>query len=323
MKDYLPLNNLAARQYIDARQTFFALREAQVLAKQVRGGMYWHRQSDSLIRTSALGAEKSLGKRSAETEKIYLDFTARKAASTERVRSLKAQLKIHERLNKALYVGRLDPLVTALINRLDTAGVAESFHVVGTHALYAYEAAAGVHLDSGVVATRDIDLLWDVRKRMHFWTQMARIGSTFLALLKKVDDSFTLRRGQPYTAVNKEGFEVDILRRMVEADDPHPVQLGRKTRGEQALTEPDDQEDFSVVQALRAGILLDKPTFVALIVDRNGGMALMRTIAPQVFVDFKQWLATLPAREPIKRRRDAAQASVVADLIRDEKLSSI
>lgn len=320
MAEYLPLSNLAARQYIDARQTFLALREAQADALHVRGGMYWHGQSDSLIRTSAHGSEKSLGKRSDETTKIYQNFISRKERTTTRCQSLKEQVRSHERMNKALYVGRVDPLITALINRIDKAGVAPSFHVVGTHALYAYEAAAGVQLDAGIVATRDFDLLWDVRTRMQFWTQMERLDTTFLALLRKVDKTFSLRKGQQYTAVNDEGFEVDILRRMAEQDDPHPIKLGRRTKGDQALKQYDDSEDFSVVQALRAGILLDRPSFEAVIMDRNGGMALMRTIAPQVFVGFKKWLSTQPSREPFKRQRDAAQAVAVQQLMDDERL---
>ena len=289
MTDYLPLSNLAARQYIDARQTFLAWREARAEALQVRGGLYWHSQSDSLIRTSARGAEKSLGKRSEETTKIYQNFIARKARSTERVQALKTQVRSHERVNKALYVGRVEPLVTELINRMEKAEVAASFHVVGTHALYAYEAAAGVHMDAGMVATRDIDLLWDVRTRMRFWSQMERLDTTFLALLRKVDKTFSLREGQHYTAVNDEGFEVDILRRMAEQDDPHPIKL-------------------------------DRPSFEAVIVDRNGGMAMMRTIAPQVFVSFKKWLSGQSNREPFKRQRDAAQALAVQQLIDDERL---
>ena len=165
---YIPINNDAARQYIDARQAFLALRDAQRDARQVRGGMYWHSRSDSLTRTSTYGTEKSLGRRSLKTEKIYVDFMARKAELTQRVDDLKIQLRRHERVNKALYVGRVDPTVIALLARLESAALAEYFHVVGTHALYAYETVAGVRFDANVTATRDIDLLWDVRKRMSF-----------------------------------------------------------------------------------------------------------------------------------------------------------
>ncbi len=317
---YIPINNDAARQYIDARQAFLALRDAQRDARQVRGGMYWHGRSNSLTRTSTYGAEKSLGARSLETEKIYTDFMARKAELTQRVDELKIQLRRHERVNKALYVGRVDPTVIALLTRLEGAELAEFFHVVGTHALYAYETVAGVRFDANVTATRDIDLLWDVRKRMSFWTQMERLDSSFLALLKKVDSSFRIRQSQRYTAVNAEGFEVDILRRMRQGDDPHPIKISERTKGEQAVDQASALEELSVVQAARADVFLNTPSFEAVIVDRNGRMAMMRTIQPTVFVEFKRWMSCLPDREPIKRQRDAAQADAVQALLDQERL---
>ncbi len=318
--DYLSISNDAARQYIDARQAFLALREAKQEAGQVRGSMYWHGQSDNLIRTSTRGAEKSLGKRSPTTEQIYTDFFSRKTSITQRVDELKTQMRRHERVNKALYVGRVDPLVVALLARLETAQIAEYFHVVGTHALYAYETAAGVRFQADITATRDIDLLWDVRKRMSFWTQMERLDSSFLAVLAKVDASFRQRASQRYTAVNSEGFEVDVLRRMREEDDPHPIRISQRTSGEEEMGRLAEVEDLSVVQAARAGIMLNAPTFETVIVDRNGRMALMRTIEPSVFVKFKQWMSTLADREPIKRQRDAAQARAVQALLDDERL---
>jgi hypothetical protein len=231
---YTVLSNDAARQYIDARQTWLAWQQAISDAQQVRGGMYWHGQSDSLIRTSAGGAEKILGKR-------------------------------------------------AVLQRIDAAGLALFLHVVGTHALYAYEAAAGVRFDADVTATHDIDLLWDVRKRMHFWSQMDKLGSSFLGVLRKVDDSFRLQRGQAFIAVNKKAFEIEV-------------------------------------QAAPNQTFLDRPSFEAVIADRNGRMALMRTIEPQIFVEFKRWMATLPDREPLKRRRDLAQAQAVQGLLDDALL---
>jgi hypothetical protein len=317
---YIAISNDAARQYIDARQAFLALREAQLEARQVRGGMYWHGQSDSLIRTSSRGAEKSLGKRTPKTETIYADFMSRKTILSQRVDDLKSQVRRHERVSKALYVGRIDPIVVELLCRVDSAQLTEFFHVVGTHALYAYETAAGVRFDADVTATRDIDLLGDVRKRMSFWTQMERLDSSFLTLLKKVDTSFKLRTGQRYTAVNSEGFEVDILRRMRQGNDPHPIKISERTLGERAVDQPSELEDFSVVQAARAGILLDAPSFETVIVDRNGRMAMMRTVQPQVFVKFKRWMSGLTDREPIKRQRDAAQARAVQTLLDEERL---
>ena len=305
----LEISATIARQYIDAVSTFEALEEAQEEAAQVRGGMYWHAgppsspESKYLVRTTPAGAETSLGSYTPENAAIYERFTQRKRESVERVSGLKAALEQHQRLNRALRVGRVDPLVVALLGRLASTQLSPHFRVVGTHALYAYEAAAGVRLDSDTLATRDIDLLWDTRKRILFSTQLAKVDSSMLGVLKKVDSTFRIRQSQKYTAVNKDGFEVDIIRRERAGDDPHPIKLS------------DEDEDFWVVQARRANVLLDSPGFSAVIVATNGTMARMNTVHPATFVAFKRWMANQTEREALKRRRDVLQAEAVQTLL--------
>ena len=295
-----------SRQYIDAVAVFEALEEALEESAQVRGGMYWHAgpptspDAKYLVRTTPAGAETSLGPRTAALDAIYARFTQRKRESAERVSGLQAALVQQQRFNRALRVGRVDPLVVALLNRLASTKLSEHFRVVGTHALYAYEAAAGVRLDAEALATRDIDLLWDTRKRIVFSTQLARVDSSMLGVLKKVDATFRIRKGQKYTAVNKDGFEVDIIRA---GDDPHPIKLSA------------EDEDFWVVQARRANVLLDSPAFSAVIVASNGSMARMNTVHPATFVAFKRWMSTQAEREAMKRRRDALQADTVQELL--------
>ena len=303
------LSPAITRQYIDAVAVFDALDEAAAEAAQVRGGMYWHAgpasspESRYLVRTTPAGAEKSLGPRTPETQAIYDKFTQRKQASAERLAGLKAALNQQQRLNRALRVGRVDPLVVALLNRLASTQLSEHFRVVGTHALYAYEAAAGVRLDTDALATRDIDLLWDTRKRIIFSTQLARIDSSMLGVLKKVDPSFRMRQSQKYTAVNKDGFEVDIIRREQTGDDPHPIKLS------------DEDDDFWVAQARRGNVLLDSPSFSAVIVATNGTMARMNTVHPATFMAFKRWMAGQADRDALKRRRDVLQADAVQGLL--------
>lgn len=304
------IRSTATRQYIDAVSVFEAHEEALAEAAQVRGGMYWHRGPATspdtfyLVRTSPGGAEKSLGPRSTDTEAIYARFCDRKQRAEERLSGLKAALTDHQRMNRALRVGRVDPMVVDILTRLSSSSLSEYFRVVGTHALYAYEAAAGVVLDDDAIATRDIDLLWDVRKRMRFATALAQLDSSMLGVLQKVDSSFKVRNLQKYTAVNKDGFEVDILRRERMADDPHPIRLS------------DDEDDFWVTQAQNAQMLLDSPAFSAVIVASNGKMARMHTLHPLAFAKFKRWMSVLPSREGLKRRRDALQADAVESLVR-------
>ncbi len=305
--EFQDIGDDARRQYIDARATFEALEAAQLQAASVRGGMYWKTThgTDYLVRTSAGNAQKSLGPRSAETEAIYTGFTQRKAQAEGRVKDLAETLTRHQRVNRALFVGRVPTIVIDILAMLHRSGIAEHFTVVGTHALYAYEVAAGVRVESAAVATRDVDLLWDTRKRFKLATQLKRLDSSVLALLRKVDKSFALVEGQLYTAVNSKGFEVDILRREAQEQDPHPVQL------------TDAEEDFWVVQARNAGQLVSAPRFSAMVVGTTGHMARMNTVHPLAFAAFKRWLAQRPDRESLKTRRDTLQADTVTQLVHD------
>ena len=297
----------AMRQYIDAVAAFEAWEEALKEAEQVRGGMYWHKGSGAgyLVRTSPAGSEKSLGPRSAQTEALYEAFQRRKERAQVRLTGLKAAVAKHKRMNRALRVGRVAPLIVQILRRLSEARLGEHFRVVGTHALYAYESVAGVAFDHEAVATRDIDLLWDVRRRMAFATALSRVDSSMLGVLRKVDTTFKVRNAQKYTAVNQDGFEVDIIRRMKQEDDPHPIRLS------------DDEDDFWAAQAPRAQELLDAPSFSAVIVATDGDMARMNTLDPSALARFKRWMSGLPDRDPLKRRRDALQAQRVENVVRD------
>ncbi|MEK7413150.1 MAG: GSU2403 family nucleotidyltransferase fold protein, partial [Planctomycetota bacterium] len=258
------------------------------------------------IRTSPANAQKSLGPRSPETEQIYTRFTERKTTAEARERTLADELVRHQRMNRALYVGRAPQILIDILSVLQRASLAEHFSVVGTHALYAYEAAAGVRIaNPEALATQDVDLLWDTRKRVSFVTAMKVQGSSMVGLLRKVDPTFQIRRDQLYTAVNAKGFEVDIIRREAIDGDPHPLQL------------TDDEEDFWATQARRAGTLLSGPQFSAIVVSSTGHMARMQTISPVAFCEFKRWMGTQPDRDPMKRNRDLLQAGIVDELIKE------
>ena len=123
-------------------------------------------------------------------------------------------------------------------------------------------------VDADALATRDIDLRWDTRKRIIFSTQLARVDSAMLGVLKKVDASFRMRWSRKYTAVNKDCFEVGIIRHEQTGDDPHPIQLSC------------EDEDFGIAQAR------------------------MNTLHPATFVAFKRWMVEQADRDPLKRRQD-------------------
>lgn len=308
--DYYPIPDNAARQFIDSSTVFEEYRRARAAARQYQGGMYWKKQDSYsyLVKTMPDNRQKRIGARSPETEAIYEKFVTRKTETEARLASLRDSLRVAERLNKALKVGRVPSVVISVLQAIEAAGLAENFTVVGTHALYAYESAAGVRIVQSALATQDVDLLWDARRRVQFMTDMGRLNTSVLGILQEADPSFQRREDQLSTAINDKGFEIDFLRRVPQGDDPRPFRLTA------------DEEDLWPVQARRANVLTDARRFEHIVVSATGHMALMRTIDPRVFVEFKTWLATeAPDRPAIKRRRDAQQAAIVQALL-DESL---
>ena len=302
---YIPIQEAAARQLIDATTIFYECVRVRSEARHYSGGMYWKRQGayEYLIKTAGK-RQKVLGPRNAATEGIFTQFSQRKAALQARLASLEQELTKAERLNKAVRVGRVPSLAVAVLQAFEDAGLGEHFVVVGTHALYAYETAAGVRIAPEALATQDVDLLWDARKRVQFLADLQRLGASVLQILQRVDKSFERKEPRGETAINDKGFEVDFIRPMQEGDDPHPFRFSN------------DEADLWPIQAPRASVLTRAPRFNQVVVAVTGRMALMRTISPRSFVTFKRWMgAAVPDREPIKRQRDLRQAAIVADLL--------
>ena len=308
--DYIPLSDNAARQVIDSTTIFDELRRTTALARRYAGGMYWKKQPpyEYLVKTLPDNRQHRIGPRSEETERIHDDFVKNKAESEDRLKSLKIALTEAERMNKALKAGRVPSMVIAVLQAIEHAGLGEHFTVVGTHALYAYETAAGVRIVPGALATQDVDLLWDARQRIRFVSDIEKLDMSVLKILKLADPTFQRKDGQNETAINAKGFEVDFLRRQPEGDDPHPFRFST------------DEDDLWPVQARRASVLTNAPRFEHVVISATGRMTLMRTIAPETFVEFKRWMAEqAPNRPEIKRRRDRRQADIVQSLL-DEGL---
>jgi hypothetical protein len=94
-------------------------------------------------------------------------------------------------------------------------------------------------------------------------------------------------------------------------DDPHPFRFS------------EDDDDLWPIQAERASVLTVAPRFEQVVVSATGHMTMMRTIAPESFVEFKLWMSEhAKYREAAKRRRDLHQAQIVQKLISDGLLIS-
>ncbi len=310
MTSFFELNEQQKRQLIDAEMLFSALEQAEAEAIRYRGSMFWREQDGGryLISLSAHSRQRSHGPASPENELKYEKFTQRKTEVEARLKLLRAKADEVKRMNKALRVGRTPDILIDVLNAMMRYGVAEHFLVVGTHALFAFETAAGVRLPNDVMATQDADLLFDTGKRAAFVEVMKDRQMSFLGILKKVDKTFERDVLDNHTARNASGYEIDLIRRF--PPDPedmseHPLQLT-----------PEDG-DLWPVRASMGQKLLSVPRFDQVVIGINGGMARLRTVHPLDFARIKRQLSQDLRRDPLKKTKDMAQAALIEQLVRE------
>ena len=310
MNSFFELNEQQKRQLIDAEMLHAALEQIEAEAIRYRGSMFWRKQDGGqyLISLSAHSRQRSLGPASPENELKYQKFTQRKTEVEVRLKLLRVEADEVKRMNKALRIGRTPDILIDVLNAMMRYGVAEHFLVVGTHALFAFETAAGVRLPNDVMATQDADLLFDTGKRAAFVEVMKDRQMSFLGILKKVDKTSERDDLDNHTARNASGYEIDLIRRFPpdpEDTTEHPLQLT-----------PEDG-DLWPVRASMGQKLLSVPRFDQVVVGINGGMARMRTVHPLDFARIKRELSQELRRDPLKKTKDLAQADMIETLVRD------
>ena len=174
------------RVLIDTIQIYEAFMDTFQKNRSYSGGMHWKKSKgyEYLFRTrDRYGYGKSLGRRSPKTEKILDEFRQTKHNLKERLAFLKGRLKEQARFCKAAMIQRVPRVVTNILRLLEQQSLlGKNVIVIGTNAIYAYEAAAGIFFDSSIMATRDMDILWDINKsgtpKKNYYQRTAANGRT-------------------------------------------------------------------------------------------------------------------------------------------------
>lgn len=148
MAYWIELDGEASRQYLDATAAFEAWEAARSRVGAFSGGMLWRTSKghEYLIQTSSDNRQRSLGRRSAETESHYDQFVTRKRAAQEHLRTLRQKMTMHTRRNRSLGVGNVPPRLARILLAMDRLNLHDQVLVAGECALFAYAAQAGVRL---------------------------------------------------------------------------------------------------------------------------------------------------------------------------------
>lgn len=300
-----PLSNQQRLHLINTQQLFEARMATWRHVRDYAYGMRWKRvrEVEYLFRErDRRGNGKLMGRRSPETEKLLAQFLQGKARVQERLAGLDAQLREQARLNKALRLSRVPRVVARILRQLDEQNLLGAFTVLGTQSMYAYEAAGGVQFLLELLASGDIDLLYDARRKLTL-TSARLDGGGLLGLLRKADRSFELVRKRGFRAANAGQFMVDL------------IVSPRTMRGAEPITFSADDLVASEVPGLQW--LVSAPKLEAVAIDEDGMPVPFRVPDPRAFALHKAWLSQQPERDPLKKPRDLAQARAVALLLRE------
>ncbi len=301
-----PLTPEQRRQLVDTQQAYEIWRVAKGESdRRFAGSMRWADRDGKKYLLRKVGkTETSLGLRSKETEAAYDAFLRGRAENSDRLAGLSERLDKLAPVNVAVGIGRMPTIAARILRACDERHLlGKQLIVVGTNAMFAYEVQAGVQIDSGLIATADIDLLYDARRHISFAvTGLATEG--FIGVLKKVDGSFAPAKPRGFRAANRDGYLVDLIR-------PEAKDVFRDNRSIALSDLPDGLEGAALF-----GLewLINSPRLESVAIDERGYPVRLVVLDPRAFALHKAWISRREDREAVKTVRDLEQARVAASI---------
>lgn len=253
MAGWIELNEKEIRQYIDAKAVFEAFEAAQACVDACRGGMLWRtaKGHEYLIQTSSDNRQRSLGRRTAETESKYEQFITQKRTAQDGLRALRQQMAIHNRMNRELRVGNVPALLVRILTAMGRLGLHDRVLVAGDYALFAYAAEAGVRLCAQPnMADSPVPLSFQL------WAPIDAVKDLVFKALCAADKSFIAREitADRLQATNAQSVNVEI------------------------------RHDRFITASITPPGPLDLRKFSAAVVSTSGRMARMTAIPPAQYI---------------------------------------
>ena len=244
---------------------------------------------------------KSNGPRTPDTERRHTSDNAAIDDVEDKLKGVEASLAECLALHKALRLPRLLALPGEILREFDLRGwLGVSLLVVGTNAFAAYEIEAGQRFAAGLDETEDFDLTWLGRPDVML---KGGVRQPLLAALRSVDASFALNPRKPYQALNRKGYEVELLAAPSVMPSLHA--LG----------------DFNPVPRLEQEWLLQGRPVRHVISDYAGAPVPLVVPDPRWMGLHKLWLSNKPERDPLKKSKDAKQGDLLLRAVADRMAS--
>jgi hypothetical protein len=285
-----------------AVEAYQAYLEALQAGRPLKGGMHWKKIKgrEYLYKyRDRYGHGQSLGPRSPHTERLWAEFGRQRREMTALLDARRQQLAEAARFCRAALIHRVPEPVTRILRYLPPGDLANApLMVIDTHALHAFEFAAGVF-----IGTPPDSPLWSGAAQRLTLAATAEVApDQFLRLLCQADRSFHALPGDGLAAVNQQGFRVRLLR-------PPAARSPRRmmVRDAPDVTVPAESGDLAA--------LVGAPKFSQVVIGRRGDPVTMVVPDPRALALHKLWLSQKEDREPLTQTRDRCQAAALAELI--------
>ncbi|TXI09614.1 MAG: hypothetical protein E6Q76_05350 [Rhizobium sp.] len=243
---------------------------------------------------AAWGASR--GARDERTEAIIAEDLKRREGFEETLRTSNARLGVLASQYRALGLPRVHPIFGQICRAADLKSMlGNSILVVGTNAMPVYEVEAQDRFLQGLNETQDCDFAWAGAHFQVTAQPQAEIRpKPFYALVKSVDEYFTVNQERPFQLRNREGYEVELLLA--------PSRAASYPKTESVLPSELPEQEWLLMGRKLSHVVFDTSNKPVRIVAPD----------PRWMALHKLWLADKPTRNPLKRPKDRKQGQLLA-----------
>jgi hypothetical protein len=285
-----------------AAEVYQAYLEAVESSLPLKGGMHWKKVKgrEYLYKyRDRYGHGSSLGPRSPHTERLYAEFGRQRRELAALLGTRRTELAEAARFCRAALIHRVPEPVTRILRRLTPSDLSQApLMVMDTHALHAFEFAAGVFIDT----PRDSPLFSGAARQLTLASAAPVAPDKFLRLLRQADRSYQTLPGDGLAAVNRQGFRVSLS-----PPPTAPSSQRMMVRDAPGIAVPPEMGDLAA--------LLAAPKFSQVVIGRRGDPVTMVVPDPRALALHKLWLSQRQDRDLADKDRDRCQAAALAELI--------
>ena len=304
MFNFIKYNNDQIKVYINTEHTYKTYLDLfHKYNKSFRYKMIWNKANGiEYLYRECYDTKKrvSLGRRDEKTELIIEKFKEQKIELKTSLKKYKELLKRQSKICKFEKINRVPNVLVNMLRAINQYGLDDKIIIIGTNALYAFEARCGVFMEDEHLATFDIDIFNKREKKISVALKTKLPQKTLKAILFDTDKTFKKSKDASYRFYNDEGVVVEIITQIT----------AKETK----------QDNFSGVLNLEIdGItwLRSSELYKVMVIGENGICANMTTINPLEYAVYKYWLGKHERKDYMKKERDINQSALVTNLIKE------